>query len=471
MNVVGLANEPTGKLDSVCAQAQALASGATSAIALTEQYLAAIAARNPGINAFWHVARESALAQSHASDTRRAQGRALGPLDGITVGVKDNIAVAQMPLTAGMATRKAAIAEHDAHVVSALKAAGAILLGKLSLHEGALGADNNNPHFGACHNPWRSGFTPGGSSGGSGAAVAASLCAASLGTDTMGSVRIPAAYCGVIGFKPSFGQFSQRGLVPACRRLDHVGVLVTHAHDLAPLFHVLSAPDSQDPYFRAPLRDALETHHEKTRHGALRLGVLADLAAYGVDASVSAVFLRAVARIAAAVHPASAQALEVFEVSLGEWPFGQDRRAGLLAAEAEMAQFHAEDLARCPELFSPQLLAMLRFGQHKSAPDLAAALHRIEVAGLRARNLFVAHNVEFFITPTTPQTAFAFGEPVPANQADLTSMANFGGLPALSLPCGLANNGLPVGLQILARPGADRALIALAERLAEVVRG
>jgi Asp-tRNA(Asn)/Glu-tRNA(Gln) amidotransferase A subunit family amidase len=440
---------------SLLEQARALAASETSAVALTEAYLAQISADNPRLNAVWHTARESALAAAHSSDMRRQQGQSLGALDGICIGVKDNIDVAGMPCSAGMATRRELHPNSDAHVITLLRAAGAIVLGKLSLHEGALGADNDNPHFGACHNPKRIGFTPGGSSGGSAAAVAANFCAAALGTDTMGSVRIPAAYCGVVGFKPSYGRVSQRGLVPACARLDHVGWLTRSAGDLALLYQTLSAPDHLDPYYTMHAQQAND--RALLPMAELRIGVLGDLAAHGVQSGVMQVFEQALTGLRQAK-------LNLKPVDLSAWNFGADRRAGLLATEADMARFHAADLRARPELFSPTLLAMLRYAQGKSAPDLAGARMRIEAAGLRARQLFAQFEIDLLLLPTTPQTAFAFGQAAPANQADLTSIANFGGLPALSLPCG-AVDGLPVGMQVIAPVGCDQMLMGFAVRL------
>jgi Asp-tRNA(Asn)/Glu-tRNA(Gln) amidotransferase A subunit family amidase len=439
---------------SLLEQAQALSQGEISAVALTEAHLAQIDADNPRLNAIWHLARESALASAQASDVRRQQGKSLGALDGICIGVKDNIDVAAMPCTAGMATRRDHHANSDAHVVSLLRAAGAIVLAKLSLHEGALGADNDNPHFGSCHNPRRMGFTPGGSSGGSGAAVAANFCAAALGTDTMGSVRIPAAYCGVVGFKPSYGRVSQRGLVPACARLDHVGWLTRSAADVALLYQALSAPDALDPYY---LHEANQIAALSLPITALRIGVLNNLSAHGVHEQVTQVFEQAIQTLRAAK-------LSLKTVELSGWNFGADRRAGLLATEADMAHFHAADLQAHPELFSAPLLAMLRYAQSKSAPDLAGARMRVEAAGLRARQLFAQFEIDLLLLPTTPQTAFAFGQAAPANQADLTSIANFGGLPALSLPCGMVD-GLPVGMQVIAKVGSDQMLMTFAVAL------
>ena len=177
----------------------ALSSGGIGSVELVGQTLAAIDASQPVLNSYIAVDADAALSAAAASDRRRARGEA-GALEGLPVAVKDNIDAAGFATTAGMDTRRhAAPAAQDSPAVAALRAAGAVIVGKLNLHEAAMGADSDNPFYGACHNPHRPGYTPGGSSGGSGAAVAAGLCAAALGTDTMGSVRIPASYCGVVG--------------------------------------------------------------------------------------------------------------------------------------------------------------------------------------------------------------------------------------------------------------------------------
>ena len=395
------------------------------------------------LNAYWHLEANLAMQAARASDLRRMQSQTLSAIDGLIIGVKDNIDVQEMPCTAGMATRRKHVATDDAQVVSQLRANGAVLLGKLSLHEGALGADNNNPHYGACHNPHRFGYTPGGSSGGSAAAVAAGLCDLSLGTDTMGSVRIPASYCGVIGFKPSFGRYSQQGLVPACARLDHVGLLAKEFAPIRAVDQVLAVPGRQMQSYAKPVAAGFLS---------IELGL-------GIEPQVQAVFNQ----VSEKLRPKFA----LKTVHLGEYLdgiFGKDRRAGLLVTEVEMAQYYATDLAANPQLFSPELLAMLRFGQGKSAAELQTAHERIDAAALRAVAIFERNDIDVLMTPTTPQTAFAFGQAVPANQADLTSIANFAGLPAISIPMG-SIDGLPIGLQLIGRKDSDLALLEFAEQI------
>jgi len=449
MKPSGLPADPTEL--GAAAAAAALQQGQFSAVELTGAYLRRIDRSNGAINAYLHVDVEGALEQARASDERRAQGRAHHPLDGIPFGIKDNIAVAGMPLTVGMQVRRGRIADEDAYCVTKLRRAGAVILGKLHLHEAALGADSDNPWYGRCHNPHRTGYTPGGSSGGSAAALAAHLCALSLGSDSMGSVRIPAAYCGVVGLKPSAARVSQRGLVTASRRLDHVGPMARNVTDLSAVFQQISGVDAFDPMSRSvPL-----AHAERARE-RLRVGVLADAAGHGVDAEVVACFERSVA----ALQPMFPRWQRV---SFADVDFGAARRAGLLLCEAEMNLVHAQDLAEHPELFSPSLRKMLGFAATRSAIDLVAAANLLDEAVLKARRVFA--DVDVLLTPTTPQPAFAFGTATPANQADLTSFANSAGVPALSLPMGANADGLPLGLQLLGPIGSDLQLMALGEQI------
>jgi len=427
---------------SLCAASEALTRGSCSALELCQEALARIARDNAALNIYWHVAEETALAAAIASDQRRARGESYHPLDGIPLSIKDNIAVAGMPWTAGMATRKDVIASEDAFVVQRLRKAGAVLLGKVSMHEAALGADNNNPHFGACHNPHKPGFTPGGSSGGSAAAVAAGMGCASIGTDSMGSCRIPAAYCGVVGMKPSTGRVSQRGLVPVSRRLDCAGPIVRFAEDLAPLYHALASLDWHDAQSRAiPLR-----HVES----ALRIGYLPVDAMPELSAEVAAGYAEAITVLG--------KRFALRAIARPRLELGKLRRAGLLICEAEMAHFHECDLTDRPELFSPELLAMLRFGAQLSAPKLVAADQLLDQATLAMRGLFV--DLDVLLTPTTPQAAFAHGAAVPTNQADFTALANLSGACGLTLP--IPRQPLPVGLHLLGPPGMDLQLMHLA---------
>src|SRR5262245_46824105 len=241
---------------------------------LLQAYMQRVDGIGRALNCYVALCRENAVAAAGEAAQRAARHQRLGPLDGIPIGVKDNIDVAGLPTTNGFGgEHKPAAAA--AEVIGRLRAAGAVILGKLNMQEGALGAVNDNPHHGRTTNPFRDGYTPGGSSGGSGAAVAAGLCAAALGTDTGGSVRIPAAYCGVVGMKPSYGLVSSRGVVPLSRRLDHVGPLTRTVADAALMLAAMAGHDPEWPYTRA-YPAGFYSHLSSGSLDGVRLGVLAN---------------------------------------------------------------------------------------------------------------------------------------------------------------------------------------------------
>ncbi|MEZ5443164.1 MAG: amidase [Lysobacterales bacterium] len=433
----------------------ALGAGQISSVELTRQYLREIELTHAELNTYLQVDESGALTAATASDRRRGRGEALHPLDGVPFAVKDNIDVAGLVTTVGLGFRRERIAAADAVTVARLRKAGAVMLGKLHLHEAALGADGDNPHFGRCQNPRRLGYTPGGSSGGSAAAVAAGLCAFSLGSDSLGSIRIPASYCGVVGFKPSFGRVSQRGLIRASRRLDHIGPLVRSAADLPMLFQTISGLDPQDPQSRS-----VPLVHAEQGAGQWRLGRLTKLSALGVNQGVADVFERR----CAAIEANTGRSLQ--PVDLSDHDFTRSRRAGLLLCEAEMLVEHAADWLQHREGWSPAVQQMLSYAQSRSAADLIGAERQLDASITRLRRVFA--EVDLLLLPTTPQTAFAWDTPVPVNQADLTAIANFAGVPALSLPAGNTVDGLPVGLQLMGPVGSDLQLMALAARIEQM---
>lgn len=437
----------------LCDQAAGLERGQFSAVELVEQQLGAIAAGQGAINSYIAVDADAARAAARVSDSLRARGLA-GPLEGLPVAIKDNIDAVDLPTTAGMATRRgSAAAASDSPAAAGLRAAGAIVMGKLNMHEAAMGADNDNPHFGACHNPHRHAVTPGGSSGGSAAAVAAGLCAAALGTDTMGSVRIPAAYCGVVGLKPTWGAVSTRGTVPLCRAFDHVGPVARSARDLRRLLPELVSYDPACAESRvlslAPVEDR-----------QLRLGVVDFSATVEIEPAVQAAFEDGLRQLLKLGH----RRMDLPAPSVIP---GAARRAGLLLCEAEMLVEHAQAWQHKHEAFSPLLQKLMSWAEGKSAAELVAASLRVGEARVQMQQWL--YSCDVLVAPTAPQTAFAFGTPVPANQADLTSGANMAGCPALSVPLPVADGELPVGLQLVGRHGSEWQLIALAEAFQQAI--
>ena len=387
------------------------------------------------------------------ADRRINRGALRGPLDGMAVAVKDNLAVAGTSCTAGLEGRADVIAAKDAGVVSRLRAAGAVLLGGLNMHEAALGGTTDNAHFGACLNPLAPGYTPGGSSGGSGAAVAAGLVEMALGSDTMGSVRLPAAYCGVIGLKPTPGLIGRSGFVYLSPSLDTIGPLVRDAHLIWPVLNVLAGEDAGDPgSLPAPLGWA--DRPDRVDFAGLRFGMPRQLA----DVDCEPAVLQGLDRARVAIGDLGGS---VVDVDLADWEPHQARRAGLLVIEAEGA-VELADLMTTPGAMTDGLAAMLAYGRDLPARKLVNAWSTARAAGNAA--LRALGTVDGVLMPTAPQRAFPHTAEPPANQADLTALANFAGCPAVAMP--VAGQGLPASVQVVSRPRSEAELIRWTEILA-----
>jgi len=384
---------------------------------------------------------EAANTRIHAFvDWDRDAAPGTGPLADLTLGIKANIAVRGLPWTGGMGLRRDVIAERDAAVVARLRGAGAAILGSLNMHEAALGATTDNAFFGRTHNPHRIGHTPGGSSGGSGAAVAAGLCDAALGTDTLGSIRIPAAYCGVYGLKPTFGGVSTDGLVFLGRRFDSIGSLARSLDVLARVWTVIGRGDGGGGGGgdEAPFAGVL---------------TLDDLAGIVLEPGVAAGYARALAAIGL---PADALALPAAPTDIR------------MAALAEVGRELAADLGTARTDRAGDLSPELHFiiGALEQVPLASARLDDVRavlIDGLGRERVLVM--------PTTPQAAFAHTDRPSATQADFTCLANVAGLPALAVPAGIDHDGLPVGVQLVGPAGSETRLIALARRIEPALGG
>jgi aspartyl-tRNA(Asn)/glutamyl-tRNA(Gln) amidotransferase subunit A len=438
----------------VSAVSAALARGEITSVALTQAYLDRIAARDPALNSFITRTPELALQAAAASDDRRARGQALGPLDGAPLAIKDNIDVAGVPTTGGIGARRGRTAEADAPVIARLKTAGAVILGKLNMHEAAHGGTTANVAYGLCHNPHRHGYSPGGSSGGSAAAVAAGLCAGALGTDTLGSVRLPAAFCGVAGFKPTQGLVSTRGVLPLCWTLDHVGALAPRVGDLRLMIEAMAGFDANDPVaLQVPSWMSLPTGHSPR---GLRIGCvdLTAIAGAAIDSEVAGAYARAIALLRDLGTTA-------IDVTLPNYDARTLRGKAMLMMEADLAIFYADDLARDPEGFTPELRQGVEYGRAQSAPKLAEAYRLIRALAPMARAVFT--EVDALVMPTTPFAAFPFTQAMPKNIAAFTALANYIGAPAATVPMGKTADGLPLGLQIVAPAWDDARVLNLAE--------
>jgi aspartyl-tRNA(Asn)/glutamyl-tRNA(Gln) amidotransferase subunit A len=415
---------------------------------LAEVHLHAIERINPGLNAYVGLSPALTQEQARSAELRRRDG-VIGRLDGVPIALKDNFDIAGWPTRAGL-PGPGVPATHDSHVVARLRASGAVLIGKTNMDEGALGAITRNPHYGATHHPQRHGYTAGGSSGGAAAAVAAGLAVAAIGSDSLGSVRIPASYCGVFALKPTQGEISARGMTPAARRLDTVGLLARGVDDLTVLLQVLAGYDADDPRSR---RRRVALSPPDWEPGKLRCGMLPDLSALGVQQDVIDVFDAALVKL-------DRELGECRKVDFDDWHFARARRAGFLLMEAEMLGTFAAQLADTEHPVSPPFRHLLDYAARKSAADYAAADRVLDAATLKMRRLFA--QIDVLITPTTPQGAFPLDGPVPDTQADLTSFANLAGCPAVSIPMGTLPNGLPIGMQLIGARGSDLRLLELA---------
>jgi aspartyl-tRNA(Asn)/glutamyl-tRNA(Gln) amidotransferase subunit A len=374
---------------------------------------AALDAANRPLNAF--------------SDWGHAARPGQGPLAGATIGIKSNIAVAGLPWTAGMALRRGRIAEKDAEVVRLLRQAGAAILGTLNMEEAAFGTVTNNPWFGATHNPHDLSLTAGGSSGGSGAAVAAGLCDAALGTDTMGSVRIPAAFCSVYGFKPANESVSQDGLELCEPSFDTIGPMARSLDLLERVTRLISD-------FGEGAAGAVLT--------------LADLGGVECDPPVRAAYERA----CAAAAPASAIRLT--------HPLWRIRFAGFIATVRYLADAFA---GAEPDLISPILRDQIAYGPNRPAAKWAEDQRVLN--DTRADLQAAVAGGQMLLMPTSPHLPHRLQEFAPNDQADFTCLANVAGLPALSLPAGWSDDGRPAAVQLVTAPGHEAGLFAAARAL------
>jgi aspartyl-tRNA(Asn)/glutamyl-tRNA(Gln) amidotransferase subunit A len=411
-------------------------------------------ATGPGraLNAFVTICEDSAVAQAAQAAERASSRQRLGPLDGIPIAVKDNMDVAGVPTSNGFGGGPWRVPTEDSELVRRLRAAGAVILGKLNMEEGALGPTSNNPHVGRVENPHRLGHTPGGSSGGSGAAVAAGLCCAAMGSDTGGSIRIPASYCGTVGLKPSYGLVSTRGVVPLSYSLDHVGPLTRTVEDAALMLTAMAGFDPACTESRKGPTSGFVPARGKRLDG-VTIGVLGGFEIETHDAAIAPAFAAALdqlKRLGAAIRP----------VKLPTYDPVKGRRAGFVRVEAEAAFVHADLYAREPERFSKLMRYYLDYGARLLATKLLQADRRMEAAAFELTQCL--ETVDAIVSPTTPHAAPAFGDNMPDDAGTYCIIANFAGVPAISVPMGRDDAGLPLGLQFIGARHQDARVLSFA---------
>jgi aspartyl-tRNA(Asn)/glutamyl-tRNA(Gln) amidotransferase subunit A len=457
-----------------------LARGAVSAREVTEACLARIARIEPGLHAFLHVDADGALAQADAADAARRAGGSEGrPLLGVPLALKDVIAAQGQPLTCGSRILRDYVSPYDATVTARLRAAGAVLLGRLNLDEFAMGSSTENSAFGPTLNPWDRSRIAGGSSGGAAAAVAARECLGALGSDTGGSVRQPAAFCGVVGLKPSYGRVSRYGLVAYASSLDQIGPVAQTVQDAALLLEVIAGHDPSDstsvpvpvPAYAAGLDGSV---------AGLRVGVVGEYLGAGLDGEVRSAF-------EAAVRELEGLGVEVEEVSLPHTRYALAAYYIIAPAEASANLARFDGVRYGLRVDGPDPIRMYAgtrgagFGTEVKRRILLGtyALSRgyqdaYYVRAQKVRTLIrqdfrrVFERVDAVVTPTTPTAAFRLGEkatdPLQMYLSDVfTISCNLAGLCGLSVPCGFTRAPrLPLGLQFLGPPLGEAAVLRLA---------
>ena len=427
-------------LTSIVETGERLRKREVSPVELTKCCLAHIEKLNPILNAFITVTAESALTQARAAEPEILRGNWRGPLHGIPLALKDLIDTAGVRTTAASALFKDRIPEEDAEVVRRLKDAGAVLLGKQNLHEFAYGGSSMISHYDEVHNPWDSARIAGGSSGGSAASVAAGLCYGAIGTDTAGSVREPAALCGVVGLKPTYGRVSVQGVIPLSMSLDHVGPMARTVLDAAVMLQAIAGYDAKDANSEdVPVGDYLAIR-EQAR--PVRIGVPRKFFYEDIDAEVAS----AVEEALGVLRSLGNDLLEI-EIDV---PTDRTLQA------AESYAYHCEFVSKSPELYQPETLRRIRTGEGISAERKEQAARELKQVRSEIEKVF--EDVDLLVTPTTPILAPAIDDlkrdPDVLRPCELvllrnTRPANVWGLPAISIPCGFTRAGLPVGLQII----------------------
>src|SRR5215469_15575172 len=469
--------EPTQLTHMTAAQiAAAVAAGQVSAVEVTQAHLNRIAAVDPEVHAFLHVAGLGALAAAEDVDRKRAAGEPLGPLAGVPLALKDVMTTADMPTTCGSKILADWQPPYDATITERLRQAGVVILGKTNMDEFAMGSSTENSAFGTSHNPWDLSRVPGGSSGGSSAAVAAYEAPLGIGTDTGGSIRQPAAVCGIVGMKPTYGGSSRYGLVAFASSLDTPGPLARTVLDAALLHEVMSGHDPCDSTsVNAPVPPVVAAARQPDVAG-LRIGVVSELGGEGYQAGVQV-------RFAEAVELLESLGAKVTEVSCPHFRYALPAYYLIAPSEASsnLARFDAmryglrvgDDGTRSADEvmsltraagFGAEVKRRIMLGAYALSSGYYDAYYgkAQQVRTLISRDFDAAfEQVDVLVSPTTPTTAFRLGEriddPMAMYLADLATIpSDLAGNAAISVPCGLApEDGLPVGLQIMAPALAD----------------
>lgn len=445
---------------SIAAAAKLIRKGEVSPTDLLNASLAEIELHNDGLCAFISVTEDSARKAATAAELMLSAGYDLGPLHGVPLGIKDNIGIRGQRTTAGSKILADCYPEKDATVIAKLKQAGSIFVGKTNMHEFAWGGTSANPHYGHVRNPWDTSRFPAGSSGGSGAAVAAGLCFGALGTDTGGSIRLPSAINGCVGLRPTYGRVSNSGIIPLAWSMDTVGPMTRTVEDCALIFNAIAGPDPTD---LATSPCAVDDYVARLDSGVrgLRIGV------------VPRYFF---SHLQAEVKQAVEQALRTFE-GLGAQLIEVDIKhidgnisAQLTIESAEPSTYHQDALRVRPGDYGSDVRALLEVGEMLLATHYLQAQRYRSL--LRAEFIDAFRQVDVFVCPTLPFTATTLGATKVVIENDVeedmlsaimqfTGVPSLTGLPSLAVPCGFDSDGLPIGMQIIGAPFSESKLFSV----------
>ena len=431
--------------------ASLISRGELSPVELAQAHLERIQRLQPRLNSFITITAEAAMTSARLLKDEVLAGKWRGSLHGIPLALKDLYETAGVRTTHGSTFNASYVPDADAWVVNKLSAAGTVLLGKTNMHEIALGVTNVNPHYGPARNPWDLEHVTGGSSGGSAAALAAGMCMTSLGSDTGGSIRIPASLCGVVGLKPTFGRVSLRGVIPLSWNLDHAGPMARCVRDVAILLDAIAGYDPDDP----ASADVPTGNYLAQLEGGIR--------GWRIALASDEFFTRADEQVVEAIQ-AAAGVLTVLGAQVIPMQLPEGHAAALANGNmvtSDAAAFHRQRLEDHPSGFGSDVLQRLQMGAARTSSEYV--LLRREQSRLRRLYERFFEDFDILITPSTPVVAPPIEGPDAIEQARLltrfTAPFNLTGLPALSLPCGFSRDGLPIGLQIVGRPWAEAAVL------------
>ena len=466
----------------ISAWRQQLQSGEVSSRELVDQHLKRLESSEPSLNAFVEVTAEKARAEALRIDEARAAGKKLGPLAGLPLAIKDNLCTKGVRTTCSSRMLEQFVPPYESTVTERLWQAGGVLVGKTNLDEFAMGGSTETSAFGPTTNPWNTGYVPGGSSGGSAAAVAAGECMASLGSDTGGSIRQPASFCGVVGLKPTYGRVSRYGLVAFASSLDQVGPFATTVSDAAELLQAIAGEDPRDSTcLKAPVPNYREALGRSV--SGLRIGVVREcFDQEGLDPQVKASVL-------AAADVLQSLGAELVDVSCPRFNDGiatyyviapSEASANLARYDGVKYGFRAEDASSLSAMtarsraegFGSEVQRRILIGTYALSAGYVDAYYRKaqQVRTLIRRDFETAFaSVDVLLTPTAPSTAFAAGahadDPLAMYLADLLTIpANLAGLPAINVPCGFDSNGLPIGVQLIGNVLEEPLLLQVAHQ-------